>query len=126
MFYPGVDFWTQTEDQVALKMEAVNAREGRELVRATAAMAGLDDPADAFPRWHIGEGGEAAEPLDFSVSAQRGMVEAVERGLITGDVWRRSVHPVWTNLLAATGDIDAWREAKRRQRTAKGGGGRGG
>lgn len=114
-----------TYDQLALWIEAANSDEGRQLVRAVAGFNGLDDPEDAFPAWYgDGRASSKVEALDFSVSAQLGMVEAVERGLIAGDVWRRSVYPVWENLLAASGDLDAWRDAdrKRRQRAAKGGG----
>ncbi|HET7558354.1 MAG TPA: hypothetical protein VFK80_00215 [Limnochordia bacterium] len=62
------------------------------------------------------------EPLDFSISAQRGMVEAVERGLIRDAAWRQIV-PVWEHLLAASGDLDAWQESGR---SGKGGRSRGG
>jgi len=114
MYYPGVDFWDgQTLDQIRLKMEAVNAREERELVRALAVMRDLKDYSLALPRWTV-DPDEArlyrkVEPFDFSLSAQRGIVEAVERGLIVGDVWTDQVLPAWENLLAATGDLEKWR-----------------
>jgi len=115
MYYPGVDFWDGvTRDQIALMMEAVYEKERRDLVRAIAVMHGLDDPADALPRWTLDHETteikrKTVEPFDFSLSAQRGIVEAVERGLIKGDVWADQVLPAWENLLAATGDLAEWR-----------------
>ncbi len=115
MHYPGVDFWDGvTRDQIVLMMDAVTAKEYRELVRASAIMNGLEDTGDALPRWTIDPRvtklKTRIEPYDFSLSAQRGIVEAVERGLIKGDVWAYQVLPAWEHLLAASGDLDAWRE----------------
>lgn len=115
-----MDFWDgQTYDQISLKIEAVNDREGRELVRAAAGVNGLDDPEDAFPRWHDDGSRAQAAPLDFDIPAQRGIVIAVERGLIPPDVWR-TLAPGWERLLAATGDYDEW-DRKRREHKRKGG-----
>lgn len=115
MHYPGVDFWDGvTRDQIALMMEAVYEKERRELVRAGAIMNGLEDPSLALPRWtvdpRIAKLKTPIEPFDFSLSAQRGIVEAVERGLIKGDVWADQVLPAWEHLLAASGDLGSWRE----------------
>lgn len=114
MYYPGVDFWDgQTRDQIRLKMEAINEREERELIRSLAVMRDLKDPSEALPRWFVDPEMQKAnakiEPFDFSISAQRGMVEAVERGLIPEHVWTDQLVSIWENLLAASGDIYEWR-----------------
>lgn len=103
-----MDFWDgQTQDQTVLKMEAVFNKERRELIRASAAFGGIEDVSLALPNWYQ-KTNRRAQPFDFSLSAQRGIVEAVERGFIVGDVWADQVLPMWENLLAATGDLDEW------------------
>jgi len=126
MYYPGIDFWDGvTRDQIMLMMEAVFEKERRELVRASATLNGLDDIREALPRWTVDPNTsrlrKPIEPFDFSISAQRGIVEAVERGLIKGKVWADQVLPAWEHLLAATGDLDEWRRREAeslRQRRA--------
>lgn len=115
MHYPHVDFWDGvTRDQIVLMMEAVYEKERREWIRSVSIMNGLDDPSEALPRWtvnpHVTRLKTPIEPFDFSLSAQRGIVEAVERGLVVGDVWADQVLPMWEHLLAATGDLQTWRQ----------------
>lgn len=111
-------------------MEAVNAKEYRELVRASAAFGGLDDITIALPNWHVSER-RSVQALRFSLSAQRGIVEAVERGLIKGDVWADQVIHLWEHLLVATGDIGDWQRreseswSRIRKQRRKGAGQRG-
>src|SRR5690606_18550435 len=79
----------------------------RELVRSSAAFGGLDDISVALPNWHVDDR-RSVNALRFSLSAQRGIVEAVERGFIGGDVWADQVIHIWEHLLVATGDIGEW------------------
>lgn len=131
MYYPGTDWFEQTLDQIRLKIEAVEAKEAREYYRIVGAFNGIEEGMSITPVWTLDDADESTdviEPLDAPFDVQRGIVEAVERGLIVDKhdgpaVWRLQLLGVWKNLLAATGDLGDWFSKKRERdsRAAKGG-----